>query len=241
MKTYRLVSAGIILIISLACLQPVMADRGRGKNKNWKEPERYKKERTYKNKYREDKNYRLDNRYKHNRYYPKRGYVVKELPPDRRIFKHHQDHYYFNDGIWYRPSVGGFIVITPPIGLVVPFLPAFYTTIWVGRNPYYYADGVYYLWRPEDRVYVVTDPPPEEEVIPETNIPDKLFVYPKKGQSAEQQATDRYECHRWSVEQTGFDPTKAGGDVPAGEHAAKQLDYQRALKACLEARDYSVK
>ena len=60
MKTYLPVSAGIILIISLACLQPVMADRGRGKNKDWKEPERYKKERTYENKYRKDKNYRLD-------------------------------------------------------------------------------------------------------------------------------------------------------------------------------------
>ncbi len=32
------------------------------------------------------------------------------------------------------------------------------------------------------------------------------FLYPKKGQSAEQQSTDKYECHQWAVEQTGFDP-----------------------------------
>ncbi len=35
-----------------------------------------------------------------------------------------------------------------------------------------------------------------------------IFVYPSKGQSQEQQDKDRYECHRWAVQQTGFDPSK---------------------------------
>jgi hypothetical protein len=35
------------------------------------------------------------------------------------------------------------------------------------------------------------------------------YVYPAKGQSAEQQKKDEYECHQWAVNQTGFDPTKA--------------------------------
>ncbi len=34
------------------------------------------------------------------------------------------------------------------------------------------------------------------------------FIYPAKGQSAEQQKKDEYECHQWAVQQTGFDPTK---------------------------------
>jgi hypothetical protein len=34
------------------------------------------------------------------------------------------------------------------------------------------------------------------------------FVYPAKGQSAEQQKKDEYECHQWAVQQTGFDPSK---------------------------------
>ncbi len=34
-----------------------------------------------------------------------------------------------------------------------------------------------------------------------------LFIYPKKGQSEEKQSKDRYECHSWSVKQTGFDPS----------------------------------
>jgi hypothetical protein len=35
----------------------------------------------------------------------------------------------------------------------------------------------------------------------------ELFIYPSKGQSTEQQSRDRYECHSWAVQQTGFDPT----------------------------------
>ncbi len=35
-----------------------------------------------------------------------------------------------------------------------------------------------------------------------------FFIYPTKGQSKDQQSKDEYECHSWSVGQTGFDPTK---------------------------------
>ena len=38
---------------------------------------------------------------------------------------------------------------------------------------------------------------------------NQLYVYPLKKQSSEQQDRDRYECHRWAVQQTGFDPSKA--------------------------------
>jgi hypothetical protein len=62
-----------------------------------------------------------------------------------------------------------------------------------------------------------------------------LFAYPTKGQTSEQQATDRFECHKWAASQTGFDPTLAGGNAPA-----KGQDYLRAQAACLEGRGYSV-
>ncbi len=34
-----------------------------------------------------------------------------------------------------------------------------------------------------------------------------LIIYPSKGQSQKQLSRDRYECHTWAVQQTGFDPT----------------------------------
>jgi hypothetical protein len=141
--------------------------------------------------------------------------------------------------------------------------------------------------------------------------PHQLYVYPLKKQSTEQQDRDRYECHRWAVQQTGFDPSSAypndpsyldpqpyrpsqphvlkgagrgaalgvvGGAITgnAGKGAAagaamgglaggfrrrderqqfesqrrasaasaqnkRQLNYTRAMAACLEGRGYSVK
>jgi len=34
----------------------------------------------------------------------------------------------------------------------------------------------------------------------------QLFIYPQKGQSAEQQQTDKAQCQTWATQQTGFDP-----------------------------------
>ena len=36
-----------------------------------------------------------------------------------------------------------------------------------------------------------------------------IIVYPAKGQSNEQLSKDRYECHIWAVQQSGFDPSTA--------------------------------
>ena len=43
------------------------------------------------------------------------------------------------------------------------------------------------------------------------------YVYPAKGQTAEQQQKDQYECHQWAVQQTGFDPSQpVEQSVPRG-------------------------
>jgi hypothetical protein len=34
----------------------------------------------------------------------------------------------------------------------------------------------------------------------------KLYVYPAKGQSKQQQKEDEFECYNWAVEQSGIDP-----------------------------------
>ena len=44
-------------------------------------------------------------------------------------------------------------------------------------------------------------------------VPERLtevFVYPSQGQSEMQLDRDRYECHLWSVKQSGFDPSLPG-------------------------------
>ena len=190
--------------------------------------------------------YVYDTRYGHNHYYPPRGYAVGALPRGYVTVGYRGAPYYYNSGIWYRRGGGGFVVVRPAFGLFVPVLPSFYTTLWWGGVPYYYADDVYYRYR-DGRGYEVVDAPTGD---PSTSQPSgaapaasqaDLFIYPKNGQSEEQQSKDRYECHSWASSQSGFDPTQPLGGVDQSQAAGKRADYQRAQTACLEARGYSVK
>jgi len=51
--------------------------------------------------------------------------------------------------------------------------------------------------------------PPPRTIAVAAPPPQKVFVYPKNGQSPEQTDRDRYECHVWAVQQTGVDPSRA--------------------------------
>jgi hypothetical protein len=42
----------------------------------------------------------------------------------------------------------------------------------------------------------------------------QLFIYPQRGQSPQQQQQDRFECHQWAVQQTGFDPMMGTAPPP---------------------------
>ncbi|HEX4266353.1 MAG TPA: hypothetical protein VHY36_00585 [Steroidobacteraceae bacterium] len=139
-------------------------------------------------------------------------------------------------------------------------LPVGYSTYWWGGVPYYYTQGVYYAWNPDYDSYVVTDPPPVTGGVedgaaapppagqPEEGAPGpgaapgqgamSLYVYPKNGQSEQQTANDRYQCHEWAVSQTGYDPTNAANSSQAA--TATPDSYKRAVTACLDARGYSV-
>jgi hypothetical protein len=115
--------------------------------------------------------------------------------------------------------------------------PYYYSTYWYGGIPYYYAANTYFLWNPAVGQYRTVAPPAGAPNNPEEQAPSELIVYPKNGQSQNQQITDRYQCYRWAVSQLGYDPTSAGG----GTVRRDLTDYNRAQKACLDARGYSVK
>jgi hypothetical protein len=125
-----------------------------------------------------------------------------------------------------------------PWAVIIPALPVVYETIWIGGYPYYYANGLYYA--PTTGGYMVVNPPQGEanQPPPMEQPSTQVFIYPRKGQSEQQQAKDRYECHSWAVSQTGYDPTQPAGGVPSVQ---KRADYQRAMSACLDARGYSAK
>ena len=188
----------------------------------------------------------LDQRYNHGRYYPPRGTVLRSLPDGYRPYYRGRDRYYFNGGIWYAPRGPGFVVVAPPPGLVVSVLPPYYSTVWIGGVPYYYADNVYYTAQPDQSGYAVVDPPDDADAPsppPDSAQGDAqggdLMIYPKNGQTKEQQAADQFECNNWAKGQTGFDPTQPGGGAPGNADAARS-NYSRAMSACLQGRGYQV-
>ncbi len=189
----------------------------------------------------------FDGRFGQRRYYPERGYYFRDIPRERFVVR---GGYYYSGGIWYAPRGPGFVVVGAPVGVFVPVLPAYYTTVWYSGIPYYYANDTYYQWVPEQNQYVVVAPPGDESAAQMQPPPPPaqqaapgadLYIYPKNGQSEEQQANDKFECHKWAHDQSGFDPTQFGGGVAPEQNASARAAYNRAMGACLEGRGYTVK
>jgi hypothetical protein len=172
--------------------------------------------------------------------FPGRGSYVHSLPRGAYSVGYRDRHYWYHGGVWYAPWGPRWMVVAPPFGVFVPVLPGFYTTLWFGGVPYYYANDVYYQWRPERSAYEVVPPPPSGAEAGAAAPSQDIYMYPRDGQSEAQQSEDRYQCHRWASEQTHYDPTRPGGGV-SGDPSARRAEYLRAMGACLEGRGYTVK
>ena len=61
------------------------------------------------------------------------------------------------------------------------------------------------------------------------------YVYPAKGQSAQQQKQDESACYKWSVEQSGFDPAQPAAAAPPTQPAPVTGSGSRAKGAAAGA------
>lgn len=114
-------------------------------------------------------------------------------------------------------------------------LPDVVREVWIGSMLYFFAAGTYYLWNADRQQYLIVPPPAAVPVAPVTTYYE-IIAYPVRGQSPDQQARDRYECHRWAVSQSGFDPSISGN-----AYGSALMDtYRRASAACFVGRGYSV-
>lgn len=167
--------------------------------------------------------------------------VINRLPYGYRDYLWNGGRYYYYDGFWYRPYGTSFITVGIPYGLFVTTLPGAYTSVWIGGTRYYYSDYHYYTYEPARRGYVVVRSPYGDDYVyddqdyVDSRLDDDLYIYPAQGQSEQQQADDRYDCHRWAVSETDYDPIDDEYDADLRE------DYLRALTACLTGRGYTVR
>jgi hypothetical protein len=164
--------------------------------------------------------------------------VVQRLPSGYRNYNWNGRPYYTHGGRWYQPYGSSYIAIGVPYGLFVSTLPGYSSSFYFGNSRYYYYDDTYYTYEPVRRGYVVTRSPyndDEDEDYYDDALDEDMYVYPSRGQSEQQQADDRYECHRWAVSETDYDPIDDDYD------REQRAEYVRAMTACLTGRGYSVR
>jgi hypothetical protein len=163
------------------------------------------------------------------------GHVIDRFPDrDYRVPYRGQD-YFFSGGYWYRPLGPRYVVVQPPRGIRVSYLPDYAREVWIGGALLFLAAGSYYAYQESSQDYVVVEPPVQPQPQPTSNGYDVL-AYPANGQSPEQVNQDGYECYQYAVQQSGFDPRTATYQPDPSVVQA----YRQAQGNCLSSRGYQV-
>ncbi|WP_419708427.1 DUF6515 family protein [Pseudomonas sp. NFX224] len=161
------------------------------------------------------------------------GHVIDRFPDrDYRVPYGGRD-YFYSGGYWYRPQGPRYVVVQPPRGIRIQYLPDYAREVWIGGSLLFLAAGSYYAYQETTQDYVVVEPPGQPLA---TGNSYDVEAYPANGQSPDQINQDGYDCYRWAVEQSGFDPRV---DTYQPDPTVVQT-YRQAQGGCLSSRGYRV-
>lgn len=227
MKT--LLPSCLLVLFAFALLTPAYADSDKrdSKGKSHHSSEHRKKDHRI-------EHFRTSKR--HNYYTPGRRF--EQLPSRHHQFSHRGKDYYYFGGNFFHHTPTHYVTVRAPIGARVPYLAPGYVRFNLNSNRYYYSGYTYYRWDDRHRDYIVVAEPrgaSDAIVTAAASSTGEIYAYPAKGQSAEQQDRDYYDCHVWGVQKSDYDPSLEAQDADSAQ------DYRRAMTACLEGRGYSVK
>jgi len=100
--------------------------------------------------------------------YPRHSYaprtsvsVIARVPFGAISLSFGNRYYHYHNGIYYRPYSRGYVIVQPPIGIIVPGLPIGYTQVIIGSHSYYRHGNVFYA--PYGDRYRVVEQPEESE------------------------------------------------------------------------------
>ncbi|MGE8187263.1 DUF6515 family protein [Pseudomonas sp. NPDC086278] len=164
------------------------------------------------------------------------GHVIDRFPDrDYRVPYGGRD-YFYSGGYWYRPQGPRYVVVQPPRGIRVSYLPNYAREVWIGGSLFFLAAGSYYAYQANTQDYVVVEPQGQPLPQPSSNGYD-VEAYPANGQSPQQVSQDGYECSQYAVQQSRFDPRTA---TYRPDQSVVQA-YRQAQGNCLASRGYQVK
>lgn len=151
--------------------------------------------------------------------------------------------YFYSSGYWYRPQGQRYVVVAPPRGVRVRYLPDYAQQVWLGSALFFLAAGTYYTYEQSTQEYVVAEPPEgvepvysPEQAPQQASNPYEVTAYPANGQTQQQFEQDRYDCYQYAIQQTNFDPSAATYQ-PAPEVIGL---FRQAMASCYAGRGYSV-
>lgn len=166
------------------------------------------------------------------------GVVIDRFPDREYRVPYRGQDYFYSGGYWYRPQGPRYVVVTPPRGIRVSYLPDYAREVWIGSSLFFLAAGAYYLYQEDSQQYVVVDPPVASAPAQpqQTGNGYDVEAYPANGQSQAQIDQDRYDCYRYAVQQSNFDPAT----VTYAPDASVVQIYRQAEGGCLSSRGYQV-
>jgi len=88
--------------------------------------------------------------------------VIASLPFGAVSLSFGNSRYHYYHGVYYRPYDRGYIIVPPPIGIIVPSLPPGCVSVMIGARPYYRYENVFYVPF-ENNHYRVVEKPEEEQ------------------------------------------------------------------------------
>lgn len=91
------------------------------------------------------------------------GQIVERIPHRYTTIQHSGINFYFDNGIYFKRHKANYIVVRPPVGLRIRYLPDGYSTIHFGRVPYYFYYGVFYSYDSAAGDYVIVNAPPKSQ------------------------------------------------------------------------------
>lgn len=172
---------------------------------------------------------------------PPIGLVVPTLPTFATAIVSAGRAYLYANDVYYRPrpDLGGYEVVNDPEEPVVDSGgTASAGAMTAGTAAAQLTNAANVSTTPAATAPAAT--PAVASVGPPGGTGNSPYFLPRNGQSPDEQARDRYDCYRFAVTQTGFDPMRVSPGTPAAQYADRQAAYERAQTACYEGRGYTI-
>ncbi|MEM6799767.1 MAG: DUF6515 family protein [Bacteroidota bacterium] len=94
--------------------------------------------------------------------YSAEGQFIRRIPKNAERFKMGGKPFYMHEGVFYKPQKRGYVIIPPPIGMRVKFVPRGARHLQIDGLDYYEINGTYYLDIPRKRYYEIVPEPVHE-------------------------------------------------------------------------------